>query len=116
MQITVTPHRIFWLLVAGSLGLTAMSVADHFVAQFWVTAPDLLIKALDRFELDREASFPTWYSAALLGVCSALPSVIAHVLHQRRSPDAKYWTGLAFMFLFCSVDEVATVHESLRLP
>lgn len=62
--------------------------------------------------LGYEGNLPTWYSSALLLLCSLQLAVIATTKTERRAPFAKHWWGLAAMFLYISMDETAQVHEN----
>jgi len=73
---------------------------------------------VDLSSLDREESVPTWFQATLLLLllCFALLLGIALWKSRTRAPHVWGWFGLALTFLFLSVDEVASLHESLTSP
>lgn len=70
----------------------------------------------DMFDLDREQNLPTFFSAALLLLCSGVLGIIA--LEHRRSERTGYlcWLGLALIFLFLAVDEASGIHELFIRP
>ena len=63
------------------------------------------------FDLDNEASIPTWFSAVLLLACAALLGVIGRIARVRRAPFAWHWLGLALLFVILSIDESISLHE-----
>ena len=63
------------------------------------------------FDLSLEANVPTWYSAAALLVSALALGLITAVKLRERAPFAKHWGGLAAMFVYLSLDEVARFHE-----
>jgi hypothetical protein len=64
------------------------------------------------FNLDGEQNVPTWYQAVALLACAVLLGLIGAA--QRRTGRARHWWALAAVFVFMSVDEVATMHERLQ--
>jgi hypothetical protein len=65
------------------------------------------------FFVDNEANIASWYSSALLLLCAILSSVIAFILTMDRRPYLWHWRSLAFIFLYLSIDEAASLHEQL---
>jgi hypothetical protein len=63
------------------------------------------------FGLDEEANIPAWFSAALLLCCSLRLRYITWVKDGQRDADASYWRILSLLFLFLSLDEIASFHE-----
>ncbi len=66
------------------------------------------------FDVDRENNLPTWYSAFLLLVATALLWLCAR---QRKAEGDRWsgqWLALAGGFLLMSLDEVAGVHETIN--
>lgn len=90
------------LLIAAHLTL---QVVEHFGGGM-----DTLI--LDLFDVDREDTFPTWFSSSALLTCAALLGVIAQ---QRRGERfARHWLAMALMFVALSADEIAGIHEAFN--
>jgi hypothetical protein len=68
------------------------------------------------FDLDAEGNIPTWYSSCLLlsaGLLLAWNSVLAQ---QRKDPYRPWWTFVAFVFFYLSMDETAVIHEMAIKP
>lgn len=115
LEFTVSPRK-----VALALGLLAI----YFAAQSLVieyaqiqlantdASPSLLL-LLDLFSVNAEQTIPTWYSAMLLFASSIVLWMIATAKRGDQHGYAGYWTGLAIVFLYLSMDESAVIHEIL---
>lgn len=66
------------------------------------------------FDFDTEVNIPSLYSSFALVVTSILLMIIA-VNHKRKGSTQFYWFGLSIIFLFLSVDEIASVHERISI-
>jgi hypothetical protein len=64
------------------------------------------------FNFDAEGNIPALYSSLSLLFASILLSIIG-ISHKRNSSAYLYWYGLAFIFLFLSIDEAMAIHEPL---
>jgi len=67
----------------------------------------------NRFNLDKEANIPTWFSTVLLFSVS-LTSLIIHILGRDIESDASwhsFWLGFSAVYCFLSLDEAARIHE-----
>ncbi len=63
------------------------------------------------FNLDAEANISTWFSSSILFFCSLLIGAWAKQVN--RAPYAIHWLCLSLLFLFLSIDEAVSLHESL---
>lgn len=63
------------------------------------------------FYVDYEATVPTWYSSAALGLAGAILAVIAVAKHQLGDNFRWHWTTLAILLFGLSADEIAMLHE-----
>jgi hypothetical protein len=97
-------------VLGGIVALLTTLYAAVLVARFGF-GRDHLMGLAAVFDLSLEANVPTWYSAAALLICALALGLIASVKHGERGPFAKHWTGLALMFAYLSLDEVARFHE-----
>lgn len=70
---------------------------------------------MNLFDFDREANFPTLYSFIILFFCAILLFNIANAKKTIGS-EYYYWLGLAFIFLFLSIDEITMLHERTSEP
>jgi uncharacterized membrane protein YhaH (DUF805 family) len=71
---------------------------------------------IDFFNLDSEFNFPSFYSAFLLLLSSALLWAIAACKRFHDHRYARHWQLLAYIFLYLVIDEVFSLHELLIIP
>jgi len=67
------------------------------------------------FDFNQEESVPTWFSSALLLICASLLGVIAAAQRREGGPHL-WWTMLALVFLYLSMDESLSFHERFNRP
>ena len=60
-----------------------------------------------------DQSIGAWYSSFVLLFSSVLLAIIARAKKAGGEPYSLHWSGLSIIFLFLSIDEVATIHEAL---
>lgn len=107
---------VFVYLVGVEVALTLAHVLVHVLAPEVRWGP---LRAL--FDLDAEASIPTWFSTVQLFVISGVLFVTSGHLRQRdrreRQRDRRVLSSLfvagGFFFLFLSMDEGAAIHEKV---
>lgn len=75
---------------------------------------DLADEIPRRFNLDGEGTVPAWFSSIALMLCAQVLFVVSML--DRRSGELRYWQGLSLIFIFLSMDEVASFHEAFILP
>lgn len=68
------------------------------------------------FDLNREATVPAFFSAAMLLSAAALLGVIATARGAGRPGVSAHWTLLAAGFLLLAFDEAASIHERFNQP
>jgi hypothetical protein len=73
--------------------------------------PDLDEDLVGLFSLSYEGNLPTWYSSALLLACAITLGAIAPGAAPRQS---RYWSLLAAVFGYLSIDEAVGLHEQLN--
>ena len=71
---------------------------------------------VDMFYLDLENNLPTWYQSVNFLVAAGLMVMIVLSNRNNGRPFAAHWLGLAILFCFLSLDEVASLHESTINP
>ena len=96
--------RVMRLLSA----IVAFLVMMHLIAE--ASGLDVL---RSQWLLGRESSFPTWWSSFQLAVLSALLWAVSRRYADRAPQAARSLAIGAASALFFSVDEVATIHESI---
>ena len=90
------------LLCANILGI---------VSRFYFDLDDIF-GLIPLFDFDSEYNIPTLYSSFALIFCSILLAFIAST--QKKQNSSYYpWIGLSIIFLYLSVDEIASIHERL---
>ena len=72
---------------------------------------DLYFRAFGVFDVDKEASVPTWFSAINLLLSACLLLSIYAASRERLDNGSRYWLFLGLVFLALSIDEVAGFHE-----
>lgn len=109
MRIAISPEKFTKGLALVALSLIGISligrIIDHFLSDSHLLGRTRL------FDVNTELNVPTWYSSAMLLLCSLLLAVIAVARHQERRRYVAHWRGLAIIFLLLSIDEVASLHE-----
>ncbi len=66
-----------------------------------------------RFDIDREGTIPTWYSALLESLCGL--TLIALGFRSRQSGGRMFvpWVVIGLIFFYFSIDDTVTIHELL---
>lgn len=101
-------------LLLGALIVIAAGVArEVFIA---LTDAASSSPRLRRISLDTENSLPTWFSSILIFFNAAALALIAICAKAKNERDTIYWIVLAWVFLFLSADEVASLHERTSEP
>jgi len=108
MVVEVTPRRILTTLLSI---ITLLLFANIASALYKAHFPQLHGIA-DLFYLNAERNIPTLYSSCALIVASMLLAFIANI-HRSANRAWILWAVLACIFLFLSIDEMASIHEKL---
>lgn len=112
MNINIRPRKIFMLLlyliftllVLNIIGIISILYFDYNLSSF-----------IPLFNFNNEKSIPTLYSTLALFFASTLLFIIA-IVNKRTGNAYLSWLGLAFIFLFLSIDENLELHERLTEP
>ena len=102
-----------YLLIGAFIVIAAGVVREAYIA--YIDAGHSSTR-LQRINLDAENSLPAWFSSMLLFINAAALGLIAFAAKSKKDPDAIYWVVLAWIFLFLSIDEVASLHERTMEP
>lgn len=100
--------------VACIVALVVLCLAGQFC--HFVLHHDHLMGLVRDFDLDEEANVPTWFETITLALAAALLEVTARVRRSVRDGRWVHWRVLSSGFLFLSLDELASIHERLKLP
>jgi hypothetical protein len=68
------------------------------------------------FNLNSEENIPAFFSTLLLLFSSILLVIIAFAVKKSDAPYFYHWLGLSLIFLFLSMDESLSFHESMTVP
>ncbi|MEP0862467.1 MAG: hypothetical protein HRF52_13605 [Ignavibacterium sp.] len=102
------------IVVAGIMAITG-SFAGIFSINYSEGLEEnrVLYRFVQLFDLNLEANIPAWYSGFLMILISGL----CFLIFKFDSPKTKkYFFIISVMFLFMSMDEIASVHEIFNNP
>ena len=68
---------------------------------------------VEKFSLENEGNFPTYFSAFLLFFAATLFGIIGRGIRLTKNSYWRYWWGLSLIFVFLSLDEAVQLHEKL---
>jgi len=98
-------YFILFLLLANITGIVFKFYVGH----------DYIYGLVPLFDFDAEKNIPTLYSSFAIIIASMFLAVIALAQKKQRESWVP-WIGLSVIFLFLSIDEVASIHERLVEP
>ena len=113
MNIELLAKGIFTKFVYVILLLLLANVAGIF-SEFYLNH-GRIYGLIPLFNFDQEKNIPTLYSSFAIIICSILLLIIS-LEHKRKGESWLPWMGLAAIFLFLSIDEVASIHERFEGP
>jgi uncharacterized membrane protein YhdT len=111
MPTIVLPKGLIKILVAAIAGLHLAHLATQVLKYHFGHNYQAGLERL--FNLDGENNIPSWYASSALLLCSAFLWLIWQLRQQQADRDARYWMALSLIFLFLSIDEAASIHETL---
>ena len=111
MVLAIHAKTIARVLLVIVLLITLASLAVRFLQYVDYGPASSAIRAL--VDVGEEDNVPTWYSAVQLQLSSILLATIAIAKRRRRDGYALHWAILSSIFLYLSLDEVASQHEEL---
>jgi hypothetical protein len=109
-MVSISPRRFAKALTIVVLCLTLASIAGQFSK--YVLGYGGLFGFVRLFHTDSEGNIPAFYSSSTLLLCSILLATIASAKKRGGDRYALHWRALAIIFLFLSLDEAASIHES----
>jgi hypothetical protein len=117
---TIRPRRIAVILWLIAIGLCLTSIT--FKAIEWnLRSSNYAIYSLSGlFNVNRETTIPTFFSALLLLSCAVLLALSTRVAFREhalvRDPLRWFWAGLTVIFTYLALDEAAEIHEIFTTP
>lgn len=103
----VSPKQVTRFLFLIATGLTAVS----FAASCLKNGFDIVSMA--PLEVGNDSSLPTWYSSFALLICALLLALVTAIKKKVGDAYTYYWFFLSALFFYISIDEVATLRETL---
>ncbi len=108
MSFKLYPKEVFMSLlffIFALLFLNVMAVASKFYF-----GHNYVYGLVPLFDFNKEGNIPTLYSSLALMFASGLLLIIARA-HKKNGAEHLSWLGLSVIFLFLSIDEIASIHE-----
>ncbi len=102
-------QRVSDALIAIILLLIGLSLLGQCSKYLW--GHPMLKGFVPMFYVDYEATAPTWYSSAALGLAGAILAIIAIAKHKLNDRFRWHWTTLSLLLFGLSADEIAMLHE-----
>jgi hypothetical protein len=114
MEITLKPKLTAIILSIIVLLLTLAHIAGQFSTYY--LGYDNIFGLIPMFNLNSEQNIPAFFSTLLLLFSSILLAMIASAVKKSRAAYFYHWLGLSLIFLFLSMDESLSFHESMTVP
>ncbi len=112
--VSLPGHGTRYLILA-IVGLIAIGFLTQVLRSLSVDFPGL--DSLERFfYYDLEANIPTWFSTILLFLCAQRAWWVATAARASGDRWHRHWRGLAVIFAYLSLDELAQLHEQVVAP
>ncbi|UVF18391.1 hypothetical protein HPT29_018010 [Microvirga terrae] len=108
-------NDIYYLPVLLSLAAAVLAILHIFFQRKLEGAADneLVAELARLFNLDREATIPTWFSALLWQLAALFALDSAKLVKRHPGLEPWRWYMLAALCLFLSLDEAASFHETI---
>ena len=110
MNITISPTKLRKTLIYLILGLLVLNFS--FIFMKFVHKGEAALRYLKYFDFNHERSLPTLFSGMQLFLSSILLYVISRKGYDKKTKRL-LWLGLALLFIFLTIDELISLHESL---
>lgn len=107
--LVVSPDRIVRHMITITAVVVAASTIGQVLKHFF--GYDHLLGLIRLTYLNGEATLPSWYASSTLLACALTLAVVGAVKRTAGDRHALYWTGLAALFVYLSLDEAAGIHE-----
>ncbi|MHB0913873.1 MAG: hypothetical protein ACYC2Y_10595 [Armatimonadota bacterium] len=108
MELNIEPRRVLGVLIRIAVGFYVLGFALEVTGN--LTGRHRLLGFGEMFSLAGEANIPAWFSSALLLVAAGLLALVARSAKGDRYSSR--WRALSGVFLYLSVDEAASIHET----
>ena len=109
----ISAHKVTLILIV-VFGVLLVARAGGLYATY-VLGDNHMNGLVPLFDFNEERSVPTWFSCWLLMMSAALLGVIATAQRAEGLPHL-WWSVLALVFVYLSLDEALSFHERLNRP
>ena len=110
-RVTLSPPTIVRALATAAVLFVLASAASQLTKH--LVGPVRGQAVLMLFDADRESNLPTYFSAGLLLFAAALLGIIAVLQRRAGAPFGWGWAVLSLAFLYMSLDEGTSIHETV---
>lgn len=114
MKLEISTKSVFKLLIYILAVLAVLSLAGQLYKYIFFSGQERYL--VNKFDLDMEVSFPTWYSTILLFLSSVLLGIIYLFKKNEKDKFKIHWFGLSFLFFLMATDEILSLHEQVISP
>jgi hypothetical protein len=114
MEIIFKPRKTAGILSIIVFLLTLAHIAGQFSTYY--LGYDNIFGLIPMFNLNSEENIPAFFSTLLLLFSSILLAIIAYAVKKSGTAYFYHWLGLSLIFLFLSMDESLSFHESMTVP
>jgi len=111
MELAIRTRTIVRAIIIAVLLLTLAGLAARFA--LYTLGDEAFTRPLRLFDVGEERSIPTWFESMQFMLCSVLFAVVAVAKRQRSERYSLHWGVLSLILLYMSLDEVATIHETM---
>jgi len=111
MTLVVSPKKLTLALSLLVFCLILGYLATQLVWYF--TGHDYQLGLASELDLNGENNIPAWYSSSALLLSAVLLAVIGLAKKRGNDPYAGQWLTMAAIFLYLSMDEAASIHETI---
>jgi hypothetical protein len=112
----ISARRTIFILAVIALTLSVLGAMTLYMGLQASTGgfdPEALTGVQRLVNIAGEANIPTWFKAATLLLCAQLLFLISVSQARNDAPYSRHWRDLGILFLFLSMDEIATIHEEV---
>jgi len=114
MEIILKPRKTAGILSTIVLLLTLAHIAGQYSTYY--LGYDNIFGLIPQFNLNSEQNIPALFSTLILLLSSILLAIIAYAVNKTGASYFYNWLGLSLIFLFLSMDESLSFHESMTVP
>ncbi|MEX0827753.1 MAG: hypothetical protein WD005_02260 [Haliea sp.] len=114
LSAVVRRRLVVRVLAATILSLTALSLAGQ-VSRYYF-GYGYIFGLVDFFYVNQEQNLPSWFSSVQLLFSAGLLAAIWWQEKMTSRPFARHWGWLCLIFVFLSMDEMASLHERTMEP